>query len=234
MNPKNMNNLATLTGAALLAFGLFSVCPTHAQTRFIGAEILEQDNSQLTYRVQYGAYSNADLRPQNLYARNDIERILGATGLTLHVGPPHADLADAQQEMKTAHSDSHEDAFLTAYLNGALVASRGDVFDVARSHSESELAPCTLNFRIQLGRYASDLPVQTLNTFLEMGGVQQVLKPNGDHVYVTEVLTDKASAAAMLGRAKQMGVLDAFVVRAETLDASDTGGEAYAANAPFR
>jgi hypothetical protein len=228
-----MNNLATLTGATLMAFGLFSSCPAYAQTRFIGAEILEQDDSQLTYRVQYGAYSNADLRPQDLYARNDIERMLGATGLTLHVGPPHADLADAQEEMQAAHSNAHEDAFLTAYLNGALVATRGDVLDVARNHlSESELAPQTFNFRVQLGRYANDLPVHALNTFLEMGGVEQVLQPNGDHVYVTQVLNDKAAATAMLDRAKDMGVLDAFMVRAETVDASSTGGEAFAANAP--
>ena len=80
-----------------MAFGLIFSCPTHAQTRLIGSEILEQEDSQLTYRVQYGAYSNADLRPQDLYARNDIERMLGATGLTLHVGPPHANLEDAQQ-----------------------------------------------------------------------------------------------------------------------------------------
>ena len=58
------------------------------------------------------------------------------------------------------------------------------------------------------------------------------MQPNGDHVYVTEVLTDKAAATAMLDRAKDMGVLDAFMVRAETVDASSTGGEAFAANAP--
>ena len=216
-----------------MAFGLISSCTTHAQTRLIGAEILEQGDSQLTYRVQYGAYSNADLRPQDLYARNDIERMLGATGLTLHVGPPHADLTDAQQEMQAAHGAAHEDAFLTAYLNGALVATRDDVLDVAQNHlSESELAPQTFNFRIQLGRYANDLPVHTLNTFLEMGGVEQVLQPNGDHVYVTEVLTDKTAATALLDRAKDMGILDAFMVRAETIYASSTNCEAYAANAP--
>ena len=215
-----------------MAFGLISSCPTHAQTRLIGAEILEQGDSQLTYRVQYGAYSNADLRPQDLYARTDIERMLGATGLTLHVGPPHADLADAQQEMQAAHGAAHEDAFLTAYLNGTLVASRGDVLDVARNHqSEGELAAQPLSFRIQLGRYAGALPVQTLNTFLEMGRVEQVLQPNGDHVYITEVLTDKDAATALLDRAKDMGILDAFMVRAETIDASSTDGEAYAANA---
>ena len=216
-----------------MAFGLISSCTTHAQTRLIGAEILEQGDSQLTYRVQYGAYSNADLRPQDLYTRNDIERMLGATGLTLHVGPPHADLTDAQQEMQAAHGAAHEDAFLTAYLNGALVATRDDVLDVAQNHlSESELAPQTFNFRIQLGRYANDLPVHTLNTFLEMGGVEQVLQPNGDHVYVTEVLTDKTAATALLDRAKDMGILDAFMVRAETIYASSTNCEAYAANAP--
>ena len=215
-----------------MAFGLFSSCTTHAQTRLIGSKILEQEDSQLTYRVQYGAYSNADLRPQDLYARNDIERMLGATGLTLHVGPPHADLTDAQQEMQAAHGAAHEDAFLTAYLNGALVASRGDVLDLAQNHqSEVELAAQTLSFRIQLGRYARALPVQTLNTFLEMGGVEQVLQPNGDHVYLTEALNDKAAATAMLDRAKDMGVLDAFMVRADTIDASSTDGEAYAANA---
>ena len=217
-----------------MAIVLFSACPTHAQTRFIGAEILEQDDSQLTYRVQYGAYSNADLRPQDLYIRDDIERMLGATGLTLHVGPPHADLAEAQREMQAAHSASHEDAFLTAYLNGALVATRGDVLDVSLhqrlNDSSDEPAPEALNCRIQLGRYASDLPVHTLNTFLEMGGVEQVLKPNGEHVYVTEVLTDKAAATAMLNRARQMGILDAFMVNVQTLDASSTNGEAYASN----
>ena len=35
----------------------------------------------------------------------------------------------------------------------------------------------------------------------------------------------------MLDRAKDMGILDAFMVRAETIDASSTDGEAYAANA---
>lgn len=159
--------------------------------------------------------------------------MLGSTGLTLHVGPPHADLTEAQQEMRAAHSAAHEDAFLTAYLNGALVATRGEVLDMAHHpQMESKLAPQTVNFRIQLGRYSSALPVHTLNTFLEMGGVQQVMQSNGDHVYVTEVLTDKAEATAMLDRAKEMGVLDAFMVCAETLDASSMNGEAYAANAP--
>lgn len=232
-----------------MAFGLFSACPTHAQTRFIGAEILEQEDSQLTYRVQYGAYSNADLRPQDLYDRNDIERMLGSTGLTLHVGPPHSDLAQAQVEMNAAHDASHEDAFLTAYLNGTLVASRGDVLDVAQSRAskaadpehvapssstlEREFAPPkTLHVRIQLGRYAQDLPVHMLNTFLDMGGVEQVLQPNGDHVYVTEVMTDEATASAKLDLVKQLGISDAFMVRVETLDASSKSGEAYAANAP--
>ena len=216
-----------------MAFGLISCCPTHAQTRLIGAEILEQHDSQLTYRVQYGAYSNADLRPQDLYARNDIESMLGATGLTLHVGRPHANLAAAQQEMQAAHGGAHDDAFLTAYLNGALVASRGEVLDVARIHpSKNDLSLQTLNVRIQLGRHANALPVHTLNTFLKMGGVEQVLQPNGDHVYVTEVLNDRAAATAMLDRALEMGVLDAFMVRAETIDASSTSDETYAANGP--
>ena len=58
------------------------------------------------------------------------------------------------------------------------------------------------------------------------------MQPNGDHVYVTEVLTDKTAATALLARAKDMGILDAFMVRAETIYASSTNGEAYAANAP--
>jgi len=231
-----------------MAFGLFSACPTHAQTRFIGAEILEQEDSQLTYRVQYGAYSKADLRPQDLYDRNDIERMLGSTGLTLHVGPPHANLAQAQVEMNAAHDASHGDAFLTAYLNGTLVASRGGVLDVAQNRAskasdpeqvapssstlEREFAPKALHVRIQLGRYAQDLPVHMLNAFMDMGGVEQVLQSNGDHVYVTEVLTNEATASAKLDLAKQLGISDAFMVRVETLDASSTSGEAYAANAP--
>ena len=48
-------------------------------------------------------------------------------------------------------------------------------------------------------------------------------------MYLTEVFNDKAAATAMLDRAKDMGVLDAFMVRAETIDASSTNGEAYAA-----
>ena len=85
--------------------------------------------------------------------------MLGATGLTLHVGPPHADLTDAQQEMQAAHGAAHEDAFLTAYLNGALVASRGDVLDVARNHqSEVELAAQTLSFEFSSAGMPAPFP----------------------------------------------------------------------------
>lgn len=211
-----------------MVFGLFSPCPTHAQARFIGAEILEQDDAQLTYRIQYGAYSNADLRPQDLYARNDIECVLGQTGLTLHVGPPHADLGSAQREMEAARAATHEDAFLTAYLNGKLVATRVAVLDVARSQQPQESRP--MNHRIQLGRYAHDLPVHMLNTFLNMGEVEQVREANGDHVYFTKVTSSEHLASAMLNRAKELGISDAFMVSVETPVALDNRAEAYAAN----
>ena len=87
-----------------------------------------------------------------------------------------------------------------------------------------------MNHRIQLGRYAQDLPVHMLNTFLNMGEVEQVRKANGDHVYFTKVTSSKDLASAMLNRAKELGISDAFMVSVETPVASGNRAEAYAAN----
>ncbi|MEE2919428.1 MAG: hypothetical protein VYA72_04455 [Bacteroidota bacterium] len=237
-----MNTFATLIGATWMAFTLLTVTsPTHAQTRYIGDDMLQQDEAHLSYRVQYGAYANADLNPQDLYAQADIERTLGPTGLTLHVGPAHAHLEEAQQEMKAAQHAAHSDAFLTAYVDGDLVATRDAVLDIANDTSsdngalfvkEAPADSVQLHHRVQLGTYSNNLPVDVLNTLLKMNDVIQVIQPNGDHVYFSPIQPDHAAAIATLNRARDLGLADAILVTVDGSNGHVTSPVAYAANMP--
>ena len=112
--------LATSTWMFLAAF--LPESQMLAQTRFIGAAMLDQNPAELVYRVQYGAYSTAVRDVETPYPLDDKESLSGPDGLTIHVGPKHSHIEDARAELSRALNNQCEDAFLTAYLNGAKVS----------------------------------------------------------------------------------------------------------------
>lgn len=223
--------LATSTWMFLAAF--LPESQMLAQTRFIGAAMLDQNPTELVYRVQYGAYSNAVLDAETPYPLDDKETLSGPNGLTIHVGPKHSHIEGAQAELSRALDNQHEDAFLTAYLNGAKVSmdalSQKEITRESPIHSKHQVDvesnEKSLLYQVQIGRYAMDLPVEVLNAMLTLNGVRQTTADNGDHIYVMELISDEQTARLDLQIARNSGFDDAFLVITEQDALSPSEGD---------
>ena len=177
-------------------------------------------NAVLTYRVQYGVFSE-NQQPQNA----DLEIISDDNGLLRYVGPSHNNTTDARVELEHSESVWADDAFITAYRNGkripmaeaiGLEAHRSFIFPTTEDTKVSEPAPIKEVsdepvFRIQLGRFSDMIPVDIFEMFITLGDVEQVIEGDGTYRYFTTSYDNEAEARTRLEIVKDLGISDAFM-----------------------
>ena len=177
-------------------------------------------NAVLTYRVQYGVFSE-NQQPENA----DLEIISDDNGLLRYVGPSHNNTTDARVELEYSESVWADDAFITAYRNGkripmaeaiGLEAHRSFIFPTTEDTKVSEPAPIKEVsdepvFRIQLGRFSDMIPVDIFEMFITLGDVEQVIEGDGTYRYFTTSYDNEAEARTRLDIVKDLGISDAFM-----------------------
>ena len=174
-------------------------------------------NPELTYRVQYGAFLEAFAPSIDSYEHDNVEAIVGESGLTLHVGTGYETLAEARQALNLAQIASHDDAFLTAYQNGKRITmAEANALETVRTNdvnrAEEEFHVTRVRFHVQLGRFSAGVPVEVLNAFLAMGQVEQRQESDGTHRYLTAGVGAEETARQHLASAQTQGFADAFLV----------------------
>lgn len=186
-------------------------------------------NSVLTYRVQYGVFSE-NMQPVNTH----FEVLSDASGLVRYVGPTHNSTIAAREELEQTEAEWADDAFITAYRDGkripmaeaiGLEAHRKFIAPTSSPAEEttSEVKSITTNnttttsvsndpvYRIQLGRFSDMIPVDIFEMFMTLGDVEQIIENDGTYRYFTTAYSDEAVARERLEHVKDVGISDAFL-----------------------
>jgi hypothetical protein len=177
-------------------------------------------NAVLTYRVQYGVFSE-NQKPENA----ELEIISDDNGLLRYVGPTHNTTTDARAELELSETVWEDDAFITAYRNGkripmaeaiGLEAHRNFILPTTDEPKVSELAPIKEIsdepvFRIQLGRFSDMIPVGIFEMFITLGDVKQSIEIDGTYRYFTTSYDNEVEARTRLDIVKDLGISDAFI-----------------------
>ena len=177
-------------------------------------------NAVLTYRVQYGVFSENQM-PGNI----ELETISDNNGLLRFVGPTHNNTTDARAELEYSETVWEDDAFITAYRNGkripmaeaiGLEAHRSFIAPTTDAPEASETTPIeevsdAPVYRIQLGRFSDMIPVNIFEMFVTLGDVKQVIEMDGTYRYFTTSYDNETEARSRLDSVKDLGISDAFV-----------------------
>ena len=177
-------------------------------------------NAVLTYRVQYGVFSENQM-PENV----ELETISDNNGLLRFVGPTHDNTTEARAELEYSEAVWADDAFITAYRNGkripmaeaiGLEAHRSFIAPTTDAPEASETTPVeevseAPVYRIQLGRFSDMIPVNIFEMFITLGDVKQVIEMDGTYRYFTTSYHNESEARLRLDSVKDLGISDAFM-----------------------
>jgi hypothetical protein len=183
-------------------------------------------SSGIVFRVQYGAFLEANAPDAASYTHETVTVLKTGHGLALHVGEARNTIESARQTLESAKALNHPDAFITAYQHGKRISideatakqhNASDIVDEAShgndiSEGTGALDLSQIHFHVQLGRYSAGVPVEVLNRFLQMGHIIQRLESDGTHRYLTAPVHSEETARQNLAAAIDMGFDDAFLI----------------------
>ena len=177
-------------------------------------------NAVLTYRVQYGVFSE-----NQMTGNVALETISDDNGLLRFVGPTHKNTTEARTELEQSEALWADDAFITAYRNGkripmaeaigleahrSFIAPTTDAPEASESVPNTEVSDAPV-YRIQLGRFSDMIPVNIFEMFITLGDVKQVIEKDGTYRYFTTSYNNEAEARTRLDSVKDLGISDAFM-----------------------
>ena len=169
----------------------------------------------VTVRVQLGAFRNR--LSENIFQDiPDLVTLKGEDGLTRYYTGSFTNVNEAAAHKVRMLMMGFEGAFLVAFRDGrrvsiseagAVLTGREDL----RNIPAGSISKDKIRFRIQLGAFAGNVPMEAMDKFIEIGEVEAI--PGADAVrYVHGRFTDRAAAEQVRQRLQRQGLEDAFVV----------------------
>lgn len=175
----------------------------------------EDMTAATTIRVQLGAFR----RPlaENIFKNvPDLVTIKGDDGLMRYYTGSFTDVNEAAAHKVKMLVNGFDGAFLVAFRGGKRVSMREAGAGLTGSEDLRTVPSGSINkemirFRVQVGTFAGNVPIETMGTFIEVGDVEAV--PGRDAVrYFHGRYTSRAAAEQARGELRSLGLNDAFVV----------------------
>ena len=172
-------------------------------------------NKNVVFRIQIGAYRNKI--SENIFTKvDDLIVLKGDDQLTRYMSGSYSSIEDAADQKINLLLEGFDGAFITAYAGGKRItlaeagARVNDGFeDLTYDQENSAIDPDLINFKIELGNFADQIPTETLDAFLSLGNVTPYKEEDGSITYFVTGFDNLQDAENQLYKIKKMTLINA-------------------------
>lgn len=166
-------------------------------------------------RVQLGAFRKP--LSQNIFTGiNDLMTIKGNDGLTRYYMGSFTNVNEAAKQKVDMLLRGFDGAFLVAFKDGKRVSIKETGAELIGPENLNTIPAGTINkdkltFRVQVGTFVGNVPMETMNKYVEMGDVKPVVDQSTVR-YLYGKYPTRAAAELAREELQDLGFKDAFVV----------------------
>lgn len=170
---------------------------------------------KVVVRVQLGAFRNR--LSENIFKNvNDLVTLKDQDGLTRYYTGSFTDINEAAKHKVNMLLNGFEGAFLVAFKDGKRVSITEAGAQLSGPENLSNIPTGSiskehLSFRVQVGTFAGNVPMETMGKFVDLGNVKPVAGNNAVRYLYGDYPT-RAAADAARKELQGLGFEDAFVV----------------------
>ncbi len=179
------------------------------------APATQGQSGQVVVRVQLGAFRFP--LSQNIFKDiNDLVTLKDQDGLTRYYTGSFSDINEAAKHKVNMLLNGFEGAFLVAFKDGKRVsiAEAGAQLsgpEVLSNLPSGSVDAAQLTFKVQVGTFAGNVPMETMSKYVDLGNVKPVPGANAVRYLYGEYATRPAAELARK-ELQNLGFTDAFVV----------------------
>lgn len=170
---------------------------------------------KVVVRVQLGAFRYR--LGQDIFKNvKDLVVLRDQDGLTRYYTGAFTDINDAARHKVNMLLNGFEGAFLVAFKDGKRVSITEAGAQLSGPENLTNLPDETINtsqlvFRVQVGTFAGNVPMETMGKYVELGNIKPVAGPNAVR-YLYGDYPNRAAAELARKELQNLGFTDAFVV----------------------
>lgn len=170
---------------------------------------------QVVVRVQLGAFRHR--LSQNIFTGiSDLVTLRGSDGLTRYYTGSFTDINEAAKHKVNMLLNGFEGAFLVAFKDGKRVSITEAGAQLTGPENLNNIPLGSINtdnlfFRVQVGTFAGNVPMETMSKYVELGNVRPVASESAVR-YLYGEYPSRAAAELARQELRNLGFEDAFVV----------------------
>lgn len=170
---------------------------------------------QVVVRVQLGAFRHR--LSQNIFEGiNDLVTLKGNDGLTRYYTGSFTDINEAAKHKVNMLLKGFEGAFLVAFKDGKRVSITEAGAQLTGPENLNNIPLGSINtdnlhFRVQVGTFAGNVPMETMSKYVDLGNVKPVASQSAVR-YLYGEYSSRAAAELARKELQNLGFEDAFVV----------------------
>ncbi len=185
------------------------------RARLSGTGTFSEGSGQITIRVQLGAFRHR--LAENIFKDvNDLVTIKDDDNLTRYYTGSFTNVNQAAQHKVQMLLNGFEGAFLVAFRDGKRISMREAGAALTGSEELHSIPSGRINkdmlrFKVQVGSFAGNVPMEAMDMFIEIGDIQPITS-NGAVRYFHGSYKTRAEAEKAREEIQKKGLSDAFVV----------------------
>lgn len=176
----------------------------------------EEEGAGKLFRVQIGAFSkkvDADKMFKNV---PDLVYAKGADGLYRYYSGGFETMQEAAKRKTELVGSGYGTAFIVGYKDAERVTLKEAGAEVTENYSEEEeketfvpnetlqeTAPKDISYRVKVGEFKGEVPVETIDLYLSIGGISPKKLDDGTVIYYTKKFNNKEEAESKLNELKE-------------------------------